>query len=136
MSENQHDQPVAPRPDPQPGPATGYGPQGPPEAQYGPPPYGYGAPPAPPAFWYSPQAEEARSAEQLALVFGILAIVAFGPVFGPLAIWQAKKAEQAGGRATAGKVLGWVGLGISIAVVVVFIVLFLMLAVGTLSANF
>jgi uncharacterized membrane protein YfcA len=51
----------------------------------------------------------------LSLVFGILGLIIFAFVFGPLAIWQASKARKAiqeapelggGGRATAGLVLG------------------------------
>jgi uncharacterized Tic20 family protein len=51
----------------------------------------------------------------LALVFGILGVIIFAIIFGPLAIWQATKARKAikedpelggGGRATAGLVLG------------------------------
>lgn len=55
----------------------------------------------------------------LALVFGILGLIVFAIVFGPLAIWQASKARKAiqenpelggGGRATAGLVLGILGI--------------------------
>lgn len=55
----------------------------------------------------------------LSLVFGILGLVIFAFVFGPLAIWQASKARKAiqedpelggGGRATAGLVLGIVSI--------------------------
>ncbi|WP_022872748.1 hypothetical protein [Nesterenkonia alba] len=69
--------------------------------------------------------DAAGSAPTLALVFGILAIVVFGLIFGPLAIWQANKAKNAGvnnGMVTAGLVLGWIGLILSV-VGILFIIL-------------
>lgn len=57
------------------------------------------------------------NAPALALVFGILSLFILGLLFGPLAIWQAGKAERDGsynGLAVAGKVLGWIGLILSL----------------------
>lgn len=45
---------------------------------------------------------------RLALVFGIIGLFFFGLVFGPLAIWQASKADKFGVSAKGGFVLGWV----------------------------
>lgn len=66
-------------------------------------------PPQPTYMTKSPQQVEADKASQMSLIFGILSVVLLGIVFGPLAIWQASKAERLGAAATAGKVLGWVG---------------------------
>ncbi|GAA1622664.1 DUF4190 domain-containing protein [Georgenia ruanii] len=104
--------------DPSTTPGHGYQPPAPYGQQA--PQWGHGAPVAPPAYGYSAQAEQARKAEQLSLIFGILALLVFGLVFGPLALRQARKAEAAGGSATAGKVLGWIGLACSIVGLVVF----------------
>lgn len=81
--------------------------------------------------------EDPARAAQLSLVFGILSLVLIGIVFGPLAIWQAGKAERAGADATAGKVLGWIGtaLGLLGLVLVVVWVLFMMFLVGSLDAG-
>ncbi|WP_052436650.1 DUF4190 domain-containing protein [Georgenia sp. SUBG003] len=82
---------------------------------------GYGSgpmPAAPAAYGYDSSSQEANSAATLSLVFGILGVVLLPIVFGPLALWQAKKAERLGKPATAGKVLGW----ISIALVIIGII--------------
>lgn len=62
---------------------------------------------------YHPQS----NAPVLSLVFGILSLFFLGLIFGPLAIWQAGKAQQEvgyNGMAVAGKVLGWIGLILSL----------------------
>lgn len=97
------------------------------------PQYGYGAgghvPVAPPAYGYDATSQEANSAATLSLVFGILAVVLLPIVFGPLAVWQARKAERLGKPATAGKVLGWIGIVLAIiGVIVVGIMLVAMFA--------
>ena len=56
------------------------------------------------------QASEAAKAKRESLIFGILGLFILGIVFGPLALARAKKAENLGERATAGKVLGWIDL--------------------------
>lgn len=68
------------------------------------------AAPAPAPYYttQSPQQVEADKASQLSLIFGIVGLFFAGIIFGPLAIVQAKKAEQLGRAATAGKVLGWI----------------------------
>ncbi|WP_418606463.1 DUF4190 domain-containing protein [Georgenia sp. SUBG003] len=71
-----------------------------------------------PTYGYDSSSQEANSAATLSLVFGILGVVLLPIVFGPLALWQAKKAERLGKPATAGKVLGW----ISIALVIIGII--------------
>lgn len=45
-----------------------------------------------------------------AVVLGIVGLFVLGIVLGPLALWQAGKAERLGVKATAGKVLGWIAL--------------------------
>lgn len=51
------------------------------------------------------------------LVLGILGVTVL-PILAPFAVWQASKAEKLGGRATAGKILGWVGVAVLILMVV------------------
>lgn len=51
---------------------------------------------------------EGERAAQLSLVLGIVGFFVAGLILGPLAIWQAKKAEDLGVPATVGKVLGWI----------------------------
>jgi uncharacterized Tic20 family protein len=66
----------------------------------------------------------------LALIFGILGLLIFAIIFGPLAIWQALKARKAikedpelggEGRATAGLVLGIVSIVLWIVGLLVFL---------------
>ncbi|WP_298582382.1 hypothetical protein [uncultured Kocuria sp.] len=45
-----------------------------------------------------------------ATVLGVIGLFVLGIVLGPLAISQANKAQSMGVPATAGKVLGWIGL--------------------------
>ena len=45
---------------------------------------------------------------RLAMIFGIIGIFFLGYIFGPLAIWQASKAQKAGVQAKVGFVLGWI----------------------------
>lgn len=100
---------------------------------YSQPPQGYGAPyqqapqytspyPAQPGPYDQQQAakSEGQSAATLSLVFGIVGIFVFGFIFGPLAIWQASKAEKLGAPATAGKVFGWIDCVFVVLGVVVF----------------
>jgi len=49
-----------------------------------------------------------------ATVFGVIGLFVLGIVFGPLAIVQAGRSEALGVTATAGKVLGWIGVGFGI----------------------
>lgn len=48
-----------------------------------------------------------------ATIFGVVGIFVLGIIFGPLAIVQAAKAEALGVKATAGKVLGWICVGVA-----------------------
>lgn len=88
---------------------------------------GGGYPPAPsPGHGYGQAAADGNSAATLAIVFGVVGIVLL-PILAPLAIWQANKAEKLGVPATAGKVLGWVGVALLIVyalMVVAFLVFF------------
>jgi hypothetical protein len=56
-----------------------------------------------------------------ATIFGVVGIFVLGIIFGPLAIVQASKAEALGVKATAGKVLGWICVGVT-ALWLIFIV--------------
>jgi uncharacterized Tic20 family protein len=44
-----------------------------------------------------------------AIIFGFVGVlVGLGLIFGPLALWQAKKAERYGSPTVFGSVLGWI----------------------------
>ena len=95
---------------------------------------GGGYPPAaPPAYGngygYNQSAADANSAATLSLVFGILGVVLL-PILAPLALWQASKAEKLGKSATAGKVLGWIGVVFLAIGVIFFLILLIGLAAG------
>ena len=120
MSENPY-QPTQPQPSPQ--------------GQYGSYDAGGHAPVAPPAYGYDATPQEANSAATMSLVFGILAVVLLPIVFGPLAVWQAKKAERLGKPATAGKVLGWIGIVMAIVGVLVLGFMFVAMIVGAGSSS-
>ena len=88
---------------------------------------------------YAPPARtmEGERAAQLSLIFGIVGLFVAGLILGPLAIWQAKKAESFGVPATAGKVLGWIlvamwGLA---ALLVILLVVFLFAGIATTGSN-
>lgn len=49
-------------------------------------------------------------AQQLSLVFGVLAFTTLPLLFGPLAIWQGNKAEALDRYGNAGRVLGWIAI--------------------------
>jgi hypothetical protein len=87
------------------------------------------APPAYGGYGYNQAAADANSAATLSLVFGILGVVVL-PILAPLALWQASKAEKLGKSATAGKVLGWIGVAFLIIGVLVFLFVILGLIVG------
>lgn len=66
---------------------------------------------------------------KISLICGVIGILIFGLILGPIAIWQARKAEALGVHANPGKVTGWVAIGLSA------LVLILNLTVG-LSGSF
>jgi hypothetical protein len=87
----------------------------PPDGQpaYGPPPYGYGYPP--------PQRTNGMAIASM--VLGILWLYWVGSILALIFGYIAKKqirerGESGGGMATAGIVLGWVGIGILVVVIV------------------
>ncbi|MCZ2837852.1 DUF4190 domain-containing protein [Modestobacter sp. VKM Ac-2985] len=87
---------------PPPGP-----PYGPPGAPYGPPPYGYGYPPP----------QRTNGLAIASMVLGIVWLYWIGSilalVFGYVAKKQIRERGEGGdGMATAGIVLGWVGIGV------------------------
>lgn len=114
-----------------PSPAEQYGYQSPqaPTGYQAPPPYA-GAPPvyqsAPQPPYYGggvqgPVNEVGAKAAKLAMIFGIIGIFVFPYVFGPMAIWQSRKAEGAGTKGTVGLVLGIVDLGLAALSIVFFL---------------
>lgn len=117
------------QPGTQPGAGQTYGSTG--TEGYSAQPTGYSASPAgysaPPAYSggtvntaYSADRMAGDKAAQLSLIFGIIGLFFAGIVFGPLAIWQAKKAESYNKAATAGKVLGWIDVIWGILSIVLF----------------
>lgn len=67
-------------------------------------------------------AHQAQRAGQLSIAFGVIGLVFnLGLIFGPLAIWQANRAERSGGVGLGGRVLGWVAIGLAIVVTLFFI---------------
>ena len=86
----------------------------------------------PPAHGYDRRSADANSAATLAIIFGVVGIVLL-PILAPLAIWQANRAEKLGTPATAGKVLGWVGVALLIIYVVLAAVFILFLTSVDLS---
>ncbi|MEE6282157.1 hypothetical protein [Georgenia sunbinii] len=101
------------------------------QPQYSGPPVYHG----PPAHTtYSTESMVAEKTAQLSLIFGIIGLFFFGLVFGPLAIWQASKAEKMNKPATAGKVLGWIALVFGIGqIILFFVVIGGLLAIGGAS---
>lgn len=77
---------------------------------------------------------EGEKAAQLSLILGLVGLFVAGIVLGPLAIWQANKAEKLGVPATAGKVLGWVTT-VLYGLAVLFGVLALIFFVAVLGAS-
>lgn len=66
--------------------------------------------------------QEGQRAGQLAIAFGVIGLFFnLGLVFGPLAIWQANRADRAGGVGLGGRVLGWVALALAIVVTLLLI---------------
>lgn len=94
---------------PPPGSSAPYGPPpyGPPPYGYGPPPYGYGYPPP----------QRTNGLAIASMVLGIVWLYWIGSilalVFGYVAKKQIRERGEGGdGMATAGIVLGWVGIGV------------------------
>ncbi len=77
---------------------------------------------------------EGEKAAQLSLIFGLVGLFVAGIILGPLAIWQANKAEKLGVPATAGKVLGWITT-VLYGLAVLFGVMALILFVTVLGAS-
>lgn len=103
--------------------AYGYGSQQPPQyppagnyPQQYPSPYGeqphMASPYQQPAPYQNP--DGARHAKT-SLICGIVGIFIFGLILGPIAIWQASKAEALGVAAGPGKITGWIAFGLSAA---------------------
>jgi hypothetical protein len=111
-----------------------YSPQGafppqatyPPQGAYPPPPAPYGAPAG---YGYYAQAQRTNGMAIASMVLGIIWIYWIGSilalVFGYIAkkqISESRGTQGGGGMATAGIVLGWVGIGILIVVIVIAII--------------
>lgn len=73
---------------------------------------------------------EGEKAAQLSLILGLVGFFVAGIILGPLAIWQARKAERLGVPATAGKVLGWIVTALYAFAALSLLVLFVLLVVG------
>ncbi|MEA5457356.1 hypothetical protein SPF06_21790 [Sinomonas sp. JGH33] len=58
--------------------------------------------------WYMQGTQHARDA----VMFGLVGLVSLGIVFGPLALIEAKKAQAFGVDARAGRILGWIAIGL------------------------
>jgi hypothetical protein len=59
---------------------------------------------------FGPGPAQGESHKRNSVIMGVVGLFILGIVLGPLAIWQASKAEALGVKATAGKVLGWIDL--------------------------
>jgi hypothetical protein len=55
-------------------------------------------------------AAQGQKHKTTSIVLGVVGLFILGIVLGPLALWQAGKAERLGVKATAGKVLGWIAI--------------------------
>jgi hypothetical protein len=78
-------------------------------------PADYGKPPGPEGAAALPRAYvQGMGHRSAATIFGVIGIFVLGIIFGPMAIVQASKAEALGVQATAGKVLGWICVGVGI----------------------
>lgn len=88
---------------------------------------------APTQISYSTEKMLADKAAQMSVIFGIIGILFAGIIFGPLALWQAKKAEDLNMSATTGKILGWIALiiGVLWIVGIIFWIVVFMAAVGS-----
>ncbi|WP_104167843.1 DUF4190 domain-containing protein [Arthrobacter sp. SX1312] len=80
------------------------------------------------------QTMEGEKAAQLSLILGLVGFFVAGIVLGPLAIWQARKAERLGVPATAGKVLGWIVTALY-GLAILFGILFFVLVIVGLGAT-
>lgn len=76
------------------------------------------------------QTMEGEKAAQLSLILGLLGFFVAGIILGPLAIWQARKAERLGVSATAGKVLGWIVTALYALAILSGILFFVIIIVG------
>lgn len=79
---------------------------------------------------------EGKSKADYALIFGIVGIFFFSLVFGILALVYAKKAEELGADAKAGKILGWVDIGISILGFLWLLLMIPLMFMGGEAANY
>lgn len=66
---------------------------------------------------------QGRRSAEAALALGILGVAVF-PILAPFAVWQANKAERFGEIATAGKILGWVGVALLLLAVIWIVLMF------------
>ncbi|MHA7287015.1 DUF4190 domain-containing protein [Arthrobacter sp. MDT3-44] len=105
------------------------------ESQGGYPPYQAGQPGAyQPGYFPSYRSIEGEKAAQTSLILGIVGLFVAGIILGPLAIWQAKKAERLGVPATAGKVLGWINVALY-GIAILFGILLIVLMFAGFSAS-
>lgn len=120
--------------DPQPG--ARYAPRGESHVQGAPPAVGSGYPAARsggPGYDVAVGRDPAtylqgRRSAEAALALGILGVAVI-PILAPFAVWQANKAERFGEIATAGKILGWVGVALLILAVIWIVLMFVFFGV-------
>ncbi|MFI7744270.1 hypothetical protein [Kocuria rhizosphaericola] len=63
---------------------------------------------------YGPGSAQGENHKRNSVILGVVGLFIFGIVLGPLALWQASKAEALGVKSTAGKVLGWIDLAFGV----------------------
>lgn len=66
-------------------------------------------------------AAEGEKHKRNSVILGVIGLFIAGILLGPLALWQAGKAQALGVQATAGKVLGWIDLVAGILLLFMFL---------------
>ncbi|NUP73731.1 MAG: hypothetical protein HOQ07_03645 [Sinomonas sp.] len=77
--------------------------------------------------WFMQGNQHARDA----VLLGVVGLISWGIVFGPLALIEAKKAQAFGVDAKAGRILGWIAIGI-FALWVLFALLYMIFVLAIL----
>ncbi|MDQ4502621.1 hypothetical protein [Sinomonas sp. ASV322] len=77
--------------------------------------------------WYMQGAQHARDA----VMYGLVGLVSLGIVFGPLALIEAKKAQAFGVDARAGRILGWIAIGL-FALSILFVIFYFVFVLAVL----
>ncbi|MFI7480781.1 hypothetical protein ACH9EU_00010 [Kocuria sp. M1R5S2] len=64
---------------------------------------------------------EGENHKRNSVILGVIGLFVAGIILGPLALWQAGKAQALGVRATAGKVLGWIDVVAGVLLLFMFV---------------